>query len=93
MQMSYDEQLKSGKWQKKRLEIMQRDNFKCRCCNSENELNIHHLYYLPKTKLWEYDNDGMVTVCKKCHEILTFELSKLSGLIAFEIICRKYNIL
>lgn len=92
--MDYKEQLKHPNWQKKRLEIMQRDHFKCRVCKSEDkQLQIHHLYYLPKTKIWEYDNEGMVTVCKEHHEQLTHELGKLSGLIAFEILCKRFELL
>jgi 5-methylcytosine-specific restriction endonuclease McrA len=91
--MNYLDQLKSPLWQKKRLEIFQRDNFKCRVCESEeNQLHVHHLYYKPKTLLWEYDNEGLVTVCDKHHEQLTNDLPKLSGLIAFDILCKKYNI-
>ena len=44
--MTYWEKLKSPEWQKKRLEIMHRDNFMCVCClSTENELHVHHHYY------------------------------------------------
>ena len=33
--MNYSEQLKSPKWQKKRLEIMQRDKFTCQLCGDK----------------------------------------------------------
>lgn len=92
--MDYKAQLKHPKWQKKRLEIMQRDGFKCRICKSEEkQLQVHHLYYLPNTKIWEYDNEGMVTVCNEHHEQLTKDLPKLAGIIAFEILCKKYELL
>jgi hypothetical protein len=71
---------------------MQRDNFKCRICKSENDLSIHHLYYLPNTKPWEYDNEAMVTVCQEHHEQLG-ELSKLSSLIAFKILTMSIEII
>jgi len=32
--MTYAEQLKSPKWQKKRLNIMERDQFRCQDCGS-----------------------------------------------------------
>lgn len=39
---SYYEQLKDPRWQKKRLEIMNRANFKCEeCGDSENMLSVH----------------------------------------------------
>lgn len=92
--MDYKTQLKHPKWQKKRLEIMQRDNFKCTICGCDDkQLHIHHLYYLPNTKIWDYDNEGMKTVCYEHHEILTNELGKLSGLIAFEILKNQFELL
>jgi len=91
--MTYQEQLRSPLWQKYRLEILERDNFRCRCCHNDRaQLHTHHLYYLPKTLLWEYDRDGVVTVCTICHEILTKELGKIAGLIAFDVLCLKISL-
>lgn len=65
--MSYSEKLKSPKWQKKRLEILQRDNFKCLCCNNdEKTLHIHHLEY-NNCEPWEYENASLITLCEDCH--------------------------
>jgi formate-dependent nitrite reductase cytochrome c552 subunit len=68
--MTYSEKLKHPKWQKKRLEIMQRDNFKCRCClDCEKTLNVHHIYYDNKYKNpWDYPNELLITMCEECHE-------------------------
>lgn len=56
-------------WQKKRLEIMQRDNFTCQHCGSTNKsLQVHHLWYSPLKKPWEYDNSAFITLCEHCHE-------------------------
>lgn len=56
------------RWQRRRLEIMQRDGFKCRLCGDDKEtLNVHHLYYLPGQKKWEYDDAALVTLCRSCH--------------------------
>lgn len=69
--LSYFEKLKHPKWQKKRLEIMNRDNFKCRCClHSEKTLNVHHIFYDKKYKNpWDYPNELLVTMCEDCHAI------------------------
>ena len=65
----YIELLKDPRWQKKRLEIMQRDNFTCQHCGStEKTLNVHHLLYSKGSKPWEYDNDNLITLCQDCHE-------------------------
>ena len=90
--MNYKEQIKHPKWQRKRLEIFERDNWKCRICQENNkQLQVHHLYYLPNTMIWDYDNEAMVTLCEEHHRQLTYDLSKLSGLIAFEILSHKYD--
>lgn len=69
---TYSELLRSPLWQKKRLEIMQRDDFACQHCGSEdNELQVHHLVYHKGAKPWEYDNSELITLCSHCHEVET----------------------
>lgn len=67
---SYKDLLKKPQWQRKRLEIMNRDNFACKYCgDDENELQIHHLKYngLP----WEANSEDLVTCCRHCHEFIS----------------------
>ena len=91
MALSYYEQLQHPLWDKKKQEILERDGFECTICGSGlHKLEIHHLCYFPDLLIWEYDNELMVTVCKKHHQQLTYDLPKVSGLIAFE--CLKSNI-
>lgn len=67
--MTYAEKLKDPRWQKKRLEIMQRDNFPCRHCHNGTEtLHVHHTYYLKGHDPWDYPNEAYLTLCKECHE-------------------------
>ena len=66
--MTYAEQLKSPKWQRKRLEIMQRDDFKCvSCSNDDRQLEIHHKAYIWGHLAWEHPDELLVTVCDICH--------------------------
>lgn len=68
MKTSYSDQLKSPKWQKKRLEILQLHDFKCDECNDkETQLHVHHRFYIKGRKAWEYDNDVFQVLCEKCH--------------------------
>ena len=68
---TYSDLLKSPKWQKKRLDIMNRDKFTCvKCGDNETELHVHHLQYINGNKPWEYDNNDLVTLCKNCHELI-----------------------
>lgn len=67
---NYSELLKSPKWQKKRLEILSRDEFKCKCCgDDETQLQIHHLEY--KGKPWEVHSSKLVTLCADCHSVIS----------------------
>lgn len=56
------------RWQKKRLEVMERDDFTCRSCGSKTKtLNVHHAYYEKGKKPWEYPSDVLITWCEDCH--------------------------
>lgn len=68
MNNEYKELLKDGRWQRKRLEIMQRDGFICRECGTTSDLNVHHTRYIKGRKPWEYDDDDLVTLCGSCHK-------------------------
>lgn len=65
----YKSKLKNPLWQKKRLEIMQRDGFKCVICNNHNsELHVHHSFYDRNIdNPWEYPDETMITICDNCH--------------------------
>jgi len=68
--MSYLEQLKNPIWQRKRLEIMQRDNFTCqRCLSKDKTLNVHHITYAKNKKAWEYSDSNYITFCEDCHKL------------------------
>jgi 5-methylcytosine-specific restriction endonuclease McrA len=68
--MTYAEQLKSPKWQIKRLEILERDKFTCTSCGEkEKQLHVHHGYYGKNKKIWEYENETLVTLCFLCHNL------------------------
>lgn len=66
---TYSEKLLDPRWQKKRLQIFERDNFTCqKCRDNENTLHIHHLAYIKDTEPWDYPDDYLLAVCKNCHE-------------------------
>jgi hypothetical protein len=66
MKKSYSELLLDPRWQKKRLNIMQRDQFACNFCgNTKNTLHVHHLQYTDSP--WDIDDKYLVTLCDECH--------------------------
>jgi len=68
----YSKQLLDPRWQKKRLDVMQRDNFCCQLCgDNESTLNIHHTHYIYGKKPWEYDISTLKTLCENCHKEIT----------------------
>jgi len=68
---TYSEKLKKPKWQRKRLEILQRDNFTCvHCKDTETELHVHHLKYTGEP--FEAPDSDLETVCKHCHSFIEY---------------------
>lgn len=66
--MTYSEKLKDPRWQKKRLEILNRDEFTCQMClDKESTLHVHHGYYEKNYNPWDYDSNTLHTVCENCH--------------------------
>jgi len=64
---SYSEKLKDPRWQKKRLKILERDQYMCKGCGStRDELHIHHLRYVDNP--WETEDQYLVTLCSTCHK-------------------------
>lgn len=67
--LSYSERLKDPRWQKKRLEILNRDDWMCqKCCDETSTLHVHHKVYLKGRMPWEYEDEQLVTLCESCHD-------------------------
>lgn len=69
--MTYQEQLRSVSWQRKRFQIFTRDNWTCQNCFSNDEsksLHVHHKYYAKGKMAWQYPDDDLVTLCSECHK-------------------------
>jgi hypothetical protein len=80
--MTYAEQLKDPRWQKKRLEILERDKWTCIYCNdTETTLHVHHSEY-SKGYAWEAGSYYLRTVCEHCHKELE-DAKKKNRLINF----------
>ena len=72
--LTYSDKLKDPRWQKKRLEILNRDNFCCQqCFDSESTLHVHHRRYLGKDP-WDIPSEYLITLCQDCHQYETDEM-------------------
>lgn len=70
---TYKDKLLDPRWQKKRLEILQRDEFTCQNCgNKEKTLHIHHFRYNKNGDPWDVDDSVLITLCCDCHEVKEF---------------------
>lgn len=82
MSKSYYEKLKDPRWQRKRLEVLQRENFRCEACgDTESTLHVHHGYYEAKYNPWDYDASTLHVLCNDCHE----EVEELLTAIRYEV--------
>ena len=69
MSKEYYEKFKDPRWQKKRLEILKRDDFKCYLCgDKESQLHVHHTCYVAGRDPWEYKQYQLITLCENCHK-------------------------
>ncbi len=80
--MTYADKLKSPKWQKKRLEILERDEWECLCCGSnEKTLHVHHRYYEKDKEPWDYPDESLYCFCDDCHNEYTIKKKEINRLI------------
>lgn len=86
---NYSELLRDPRWQKMRLQILERDQWKCTsCANAKDTLHVHHRYYENGRKPWEYPINSLATLCANCHENETICLKEAkSSLVTLINIC------
>jgi hypothetical protein len=64
----YSEKFKDPRWQRKRLEILERDGWCCqKCYDPQNPLHVHHRYYEQGKDPWDYPDEALVSLCEECH--------------------------
>ncbi len=68
--IKYSDKLKDPRWKRKRVEILERADYKCEACEKEDEpLQIHHGYYERNLEPWDYDEDTLHCLCEECHSM------------------------
>lgn len=60
----YYEYLTSDEWKKKRIKVMERDDFLCQICKTEKANDIHHLTY---ENLFNEPLEDLQALCRACH--------------------------
>lgn len=73
--MTYQQKLKDQRWQKKRLELLNKAGWRCQSMGCEfsteenRTLHVHHLVYLRGKDPWDYEDWAYMVVCESCHEV------------------------
>ena len=68
----YHRRLKSRRWAYTRLKVFERDQWRCTRCGAAGKLEAHHVEPLHvKPDQDYYKLDGIATVCRKCHILIT----------------------
>ncbi len=64
---------RNREWLEFRQEVIDLDGRRCASCGREESeeivLQVHHKFYLPSRKPWEYDYKDCETLCKGCHSM------------------------
>lgn len=64
----YAGKLRDPRWQKKRLQILERDRWACQLClSTKSMLVIHHTAYTVEDP-WDEGDDHLITLCHDCHQ-------------------------
>lgn len=65
---TYQQKLLDPRWQRKRLEAMEKAEFACEMCgDKESTLHVHHKQYIKGREPWEYEIGQLAVLCKDCH--------------------------
>ncbi len=73
---TYAEKLKDPRWQKRRLQTLERDDWKCAVCQSgDKTLHVHHMAYTKEP--WDAKEYELITLCEVHHEMM-HKLIKIS---------------
>jgi 5-methylcytosine-specific restriction endonuclease McrA len=67
---TWSQKLRDPRWQKVRLDIMERDGWRCTVCgDKKGTLNVHHVVYSRNNPdPWDYEENVLQTLCEDCHE-------------------------
>lgn len=61
-------QLHRARWQAVRLEVLDRDGWRCRTCGKAGRLEVDHVIPLEEHPGQDpYDPAGLQTLCRRCH--------------------------
>jgi len=57
--------LKPDSYRKLRIEVLERDGWRCQSCGSSDRLEVHHLR--SRGRLGDDKDENLITLCADCH--------------------------
>lgn len=97
--LTYAQKLQDPRWKAKRIQILERDKYKCQWCGIRDALfDVHHHYYLAGREPWDYPDCSLVTLCRDCHSKYgnkdetakaLYQMSEDIGFVFLMIICNQ----
>jgi hypothetical protein len=66
---TYAEKLRDPRWKQRRQEIIDASRNHCENCDAEDTtFNVHHKIYIKGREPWDYDDEHLECLCRKCHK-------------------------
>ena len=79
-----DKFYKSYSWQKKRMQILERDNHECQRCKELGVFGkgeaVHHIKHLKEFPELGMSDDNLITLCFNCHNVVHPEKGFVDGI-------------
>jgi hypothetical protein len=68
-QNTYTAQLQTEEWKSFARGVRASYENACAVCRrSDTQTQVHHIFYDPSLKLWEYQSDDVMLLCTDCHK-------------------------
>lgn len=78
LKLTYSEKLKDPRWQKMRLQVLERDEWTCRFCGDKTKtLHVHHFCYAKSGNPWDVEDHALITLCEDCHHLESIKLPEV----------------
>ncbi len=64
-------------YQQLRLQVLERDGWRCQTCGSMTNLEVHHAQF--RSHQGDDAETNLITLCAQCHELIHTEMEKTAG--------------
>ena len=55
-------------YRKLRIEVLERDGWRCQSCGSSDCLQVHHICF--RSRLGDDEDENLITLCADCHSYI-----------------------